>query len=82
MAKYSDYKAEGDAKYSMWGRELTGTIEIIENLSAARSRIEDADFATETSRFVQQQIMQKAGISVLAQANVQQQAALSLLEGV
>lgn len=50
-----------------------------ENLSAARSRILDADFAEETAKFSRNQILQQAGISVLAQANQQPQVALSLL---
>jgi flagellin len=50
-----------------------------ENLSAARSRILDADFASETAQFTRNQIIQQAGVSVLAQANQQPQVALSLL---
>jgi len=50
-----------------------------QNLSAARSRIEDADFAEESAIFSRNQILQQAGISVLAQANQQPQVALSLL---
>jgi flagellin len=50
-----------------------------ENVSAARSRILDADFATETASFSRNQIIQQAGISVLAQANQQPQVALALL---
>ena len=50
-----------------------------ENLSAARSRIQDADFATETAKFSKNQIMQQAGVSILAQANGAPNIALSLL---
>jgi flagellin len=50
-----------------------------ENVSAARSRILDADFAQETASFSRNQIIQQAGISVLAQANQQPQVALALL---
>ena len=50
-----------------------------ENLSASRSRIMDADFAQETAAFSRNQIMQQAGVSVLAQANQQPQIALALL---
>ncbi|MFW5451315.1 MAG: flagellin [Methylophagaceae bacterium] len=50
-----------------------------ENLTAARSRIEDADFAQETASLTRAQILQQAGVSILAQANVLPQAALSLL---
>ncbi len=52
---------------------------ISENVSAARSRIRDADFATETANMTKQNILQQAASSVLAQANQRPQAALSLL---
>jgi flagellin len=51
----------------------------VENLTAARSRIEDADFAAETANLTRAQILQQAGVSILAQANTLPQAALSLL---
>ncbi|MDH3637356.1 MAG: flagellin [Gammaproteobacteria bacterium] len=50
-----------------------------ENLSAARSRIVDADFAAETANLTRAQILQQAGIAMLAQANVQPQNVLALL---
>jgi flagellin len=50
-----------------------------ENLTAARSRIEDADFAAETANLTRAQILQQAGVSILAQANTLPQAALTLL---
>ena len=52
-----------------------------ENLSASRSRILDADFAAETANLSRNQIIQQAGVSILAQANQQPQIALSLLGG-
>ena len=52
-----------------------------ENLSASRSRILDADFAAETAQLSRNQIIQQAGVSILAQANQQPQIALSLLGG-
>ncbi|PVY75498.1 flagellin [Tamilnaduibacter salinus] len=51
-----------------------------ENLSAANSRILDADFAAETAKLQKSQVLQQAGISVLAQANAQPQQVLSLLQ--
>jgi len=50
-----------------------------ENLSAANSRIRDVDVAEESSELVKQNILQQAGVSVLAQANSSQQQALKLL---
>lgn len=52
-----------------------------ENLSAARSRIQDADFAAETAKLTRAQILQQAGTSILAQANQLPQNALTLLQG-
>ncbi|NQZ53506.1 MAG: flagellin FliC [Piscirickettsiaceae bacterium] len=52
-----------------------------ENLTAARSRIEDADFAAETANLTRAQILQQAGVSILAQANTLPQTALQLLQG-
>ncbi|WP_394708464.1 flagellin [Desulfuromonas acetoxidans] len=52
---------------------------VSENLSAARSRILDADIAAETSNMTKQNILQQAGVSILAQANQAPQLALSLL---
>ena len=49
------------------------------NLSAARSRIEDADYASEVANMTRAQILQQAGTSVLAQANQVPQSVLSLL---
>ncbi len=51
----------------------------VENLSASRSRIEDADFAAETANLTKFQILQQAGISVLSQANALPQSVLGLL---
>lgn len=51
-----------------------------ENASASRSRIVDADFATETANLTKSQILTQAGISVLAQANAQPQQVLALLQ--
>jgi flagellin len=50
-----------------------------ENLASSRSRIQDADFAQETAKFSKNQIMQQAGVSILAQANGAPNIALSLL---
>ena len=52
---------------------------VSENLSAARSRIMDADIAQETSAMTKNNILQQAGVSILAQANQTPQLALSLL---
>jgi flagellin len=53
---------------------------VTEKLSDAKSRIMDADFAAETANLTKSQILQQAGISVLAQANARPQAVLALLQ--
>ena len=63
---------------------LTSTIansqNIIENTSASRSRLRDADYALETSNLAKNQVLQQAGLSVLSQANAQAQSVLQLLQ--
>ena len=51
-----------------------------ENLSASRSRIQDADFAAETANLAKAQILQQSGIAMLAQANAIPQNVLALLQ--
>jgi len=53
---------------------------VAENVTAARSRIQDADFAAETAELTKASILQQAGIAVLAQANALPQQALALLQ--
>jgi flagellin len=52
-----------------------------ENMSASRSRIQDADFAQETANLSRTQILQQAGTAMVAQANQIPQGVLSLLKG-
>ena len=54
---------------------------VAEKVTDARSRIMDADFAAETANLTKNQILQQAGISMLAQANARPQAVLALLQG-
>lgn len=58
---------------------ITNLTTYSENLSAARSRLQDADFAAETANLTRAQILQQAGVAMLAQANTQPQTALALL---
>ncbi|ALZ74324.1 flagellin [Rheinheimera sp. F8] len=54
---------------------------IVENVSSARSRIRDTDFAKETAELTRSQILQQASTTILSQANQRPQSALSLLQG-
>lgn len=58
---------------------INNTEVAVENFSAAKSRIRDADVAKETAEFARTNILQQAGISVLAQANQSQAMMLKLL---
>ena len=61
-------------------QSTTNTIAVAkENLSAARSRIADTDIAEEATALTQKQVLQQAGVAVLAQANSAPQLALKLL---
>jgi flagellin len=53
---------------------------VSQNASAARSRVLDADYATETTELARTQIIQQAGTAMLSQANQSQQSVLSLLK--
>jgi flagellin len=53
----------------------------VENQTAARSRIVDADYSAETAALTRAQILQQAGVAMLAQANASPQSVLSLLRG-
>ena len=73
-------RAELGAVQSRFESVIQNLASSAENLSAARSRIRDADFAQETAELTRTQILQQAGVSVLSQANSQPQLVLSLLQ--
>ncbi|QJT28138.1 flagellin [Aeromonas media] len=82
MLKVVDSKrAELGAVQNRLDSTIRNQSNISENVSAARSRIRDADFATETANMTKQNILQQAASSVLSQANQRPQSALSLLQG-
>lgn len=72
-------RAELGALQNRFQSTIRNLSAVEENLTGARGRIRDTDFATETARLTQNQIVQQASISVLSQANQRPQAALSLL---
>ncbi|MEG3641179.1 flagellin N-terminal helical domain-containing protein [Magnetococcus sp. PR-3] len=75
----SDVRADLGAIQSRFGAVIGNLTNIVENMSAARSRIQDADIAAETANLTKTSILQQAGTAVLAQANQQPQLALQLL---
>ena len=72
-------RAELGAVQNRFQSTIRNQSNIAENLSAAKSRIQDADFAAETAMLTRNQILQQASQSILSQANQRPQAALSLL---
>jgi len=76
----SDLRSSFGAIQNRFESTIANLQAVSENLSASRSRIQDADFAAETAALTKAQILQQAGVSVLSQANAQPQLALSLLQ--
>lgn len=72
-------RAELGAIQNRFGSTISNLSNITENVSSARARVRDADFAEETAKLTSSQILQQASSSILAQANQRPQTALSLL---
>jgi flagellin len=72
-------RAQLGAVQNRFSSTIRNQTNIIENVSAARSRIKDADFAVETATLTKAQILQQASSTILSQANQRPQSALSLL---
>jgi flagellin len=80
IGKIAETRATFGAIQNRFDAVISNLQNYSENLTAARSRIMDADFASETAKLTRAQIMQQAGTSILAQANQIPQGALSLLQ--
>lgn len=80
LATISSFRADLGAVQNRFDSTINSLQTTSENLSAARSRIQDADFAAETASLTRAQILQQAGISILSQANSAPQNVLSLLQ--
>ena len=80
LDQVNSLRAELGAVQSRFESTISNIASTVENLSAANSRILDADFAAETAKLSKAQVLQQAGISVLAQANARPQQVLSLLQ--
>ena len=79
LAFVNDLRASLGAVQNRFSSVVASGQATAENVSAARSRIQDADFAAETASLSRAQILQQAGTAMLAQANQQSQNVLSLL---
>ncbi len=79
LMQIDNIRGELGAVQNRFESTIANLSNVSENLSAARSRILDADIAQESSNMTKQNILQQAGVSILAQANQAPQLALSLL---
>ena len=76
----SDNRSDLGAIQNRLGFTISNLASVSENVSGARSQIQDTDFAMETANLTRNQILQQAGIAMLSQANSAPQAVLSLLQ--
>lgn len=72
-------RADMGALQNRFDSTIANLQNVSDNLSAARSRIQDADYASEMANLTKNQILQQAGTAMLAQANSMPQSVLSLL---
>ncbi|HIH5391420.1 TPA: FliC/FljB family flagellin [Citrobacter freundii] len=79
LSDVDKFRSQLGAVQNRFESAITNLGNTVNNLSSARSRIEDSDYATEVSNMSRAQILQQAGTSVLAQANQTTQNVLSLL---
>lgn len=79
LAQVDDQRADLGAFQNRLDHTLNNLSNVSENLTASNSRIKDVDFAKETTEMTKNQILQQASTSILAQAKMNPQAALSLL---
>lgn len=79
LSQVDTFRGDLGAVQNRFDSTITNLGNTLNNLTSARSRIEDADYATEVSNMSRAQILQQAGTSVLAQANQVPQGVLSLL---
>lgn len=80
LAQVSSVRADLGAVQNRFSATVSNLTTVSANLSGARSRVLDTDFAAETAELTRAQILQQAGVSILAQANASPQLVLSLLQ--
>ena len=81
LTQVNDKRAQFGAVQNRFEAVISNLQVSVENESAARGRIMDADFAAETANLSRSQILQQAGTAMLTQANQLPQAVLQLLQG-
>ncbi len=78
LTAVSSLRSQLGAIQNRFESTISNLSSVSENLTASRSRIQDADFAAETAALTRAQILQQAGVAVLAQANAAPQTVLGL----
>jgi flagellin len=81
LSAVNSARASLGAVQNRFGSVVANVQTTAENLSASRSRVQDADFAAETASLTRAQILQQAGVAMLAQANALPNNVLALLRG-
>jgi len=81
METLNEQRAELGSYSNRLDHTVSNLTNVMNNLSAGLSRIQDADFAAETTNLAKTQILQQASTAMLAQANASKQNVLSLLQG-
>ena len=81
MLKINDQRSTLGAISNRLDHTINNLTNIVVNTEASQSRIQDADFAAETSNLTKAQILSQAATAMLAQANASKQSVLSLLQG-
>jgi len=80
IGQVDSYRSELGAVANRLNHTVSNLMNRVENQSAAKSRIEDTDFAVESANLAKAQVLQQAGTAMLAQANASGQGVLSLLK--
>jgi flagellin len=80
LATVSTFQSQLGAIQNRFTSTVSNLQATAQNLTSSRSTIQDADFAAETANLTKSQVLQQAGISVLAQANQEPQLILKLLQ--
>jgi len=80
IASINDIRGTLGAVQNRFESTIANLESVSENISAARARVLDADFAAETANLTKAQVMQQAGVAMLAQANMLPQTVLTLLQ--
>ena len=80
LQQVSGLRSEPGVVQNRFGSTIANPSVSAENLSAARSRIQDTDFASETAALTRARILQQAGTSILSQANTVPQSVPGLLQ--